>query len=35
MAMSFNLDYLSVDDLRKKAKSRIRKFSFEYLDSGW
>ncbi len=32
--MNFNLDFLSVDDLRKKAKSRIRKFAFEYLDGG-
>ncbi|WP_276167334.1 alpha-hydroxy acid oxidase [Zobellia alginiliquefaciens] len=34
MAMSFNSDYPSVDDLRAKAKSRIPKFAFEYLDGG-
>lgn len=34
MAMSFNSDYPSVDDLRTKAKSRIPKFAFEYLDGG-
>lgn len=32
--MSFNSDYPSVDDLRTKAKSRIPKFAFEYLDGG-
>ncbi|SFR66810.1 alpha-hydroxy acid oxidase [Maribacter stanieri] len=34
MAMSFNSDYPSVDDLRTKSKSRIPKFAFEYLDGG-
>ena len=34
MAMSFDSDYPSVDDLRTKAKSRIPKFAFEYLDGG-
>lgn len=34
MAMSFNSDYPSVDDLRLKAKKRIPKFAFEYLDGG-
>ena len=34
MAMSFDSDYPSVDDLRIRAKSRIPKFAFEYLDGG-
>ena len=34
MAISFNSDYPSVDDLRLKAKKRIPKFAFEYLDGG-
>ncbi|MEP2239356.1 MAG: alpha-hydroxy acid oxidase [Maribacter sp.] len=34
MAINFNSDYPSVDDLRIKAKSRIPKFAFEYLDGG-
>lgn len=34
MAVRFNPDYPSVDDLRTKAKSRIPKFAFEYLDGG-
>jgi len=34
MAMSFDSDYPSVDDLRTKAKARIPKFAFEYLDGG-
>ncbi|MEP4883030.1 alpha-hydroxy acid oxidase, partial [Maribacter dokdonensis] len=34
MAINFNSDYPSVDDLRSKAKSRIPKFAFEYLDGG-
>ena len=34
MAISFDSDYPSVDDLRNKAKSRIPKFAFEYLDGG-
>ncbi|CAM3323406.1 alpha-hydroxy acid oxidase [Zobellia roscoffensis] len=32
--MGFNSDYPSVDDLRIKAKGRIPKFAFEYLDGG-
>jgi L-lactate dehydrogenase (cytochrome) len=32
--MNFNSDYPSVDDLRTRAKSRIPKFAFEYLDGG-
>ena len=34
MAMSFNSDYPSVDDLRTKAQKRIPKFASEYLDGG-
>lgn len=30
----FDTNYPSVDDLRKKAKSRIPRFAFEYLDGG-
>ncbi|MDU8886987.1 alpha-hydroxy acid oxidase [Yeosuana sp. MJ-SS3] len=32
--MNFNTKYPSIDDLRKKAKKRIPKFAFEYLDGG-
>tara|TARA_R110002050_G_scaffold286121_1_gene436261 strand:- start:45016 stop:46164 length:1149 start_codon:yes stop_codon:yes gene_type:complete len=34
MAQSFNTNYPSIDDLRKKAQKRIPKFAFEYLDGG-
>ncbi len=34
MAKEFNSNYPSIDDLRTKAKSRIPKFAFEYLDGG-
>ena len=34
MALSFNYKYPSVEDLRKKAKNRIPRFAFEYLDGG-
>ncbi len=34
MAMDFNSDYPSVDDLRNKAKKRVPRFAFEYLDGG-
>jgi L-lactate dehydrogenase (cytochrome) len=34
MATSFNSDYPSIADLRTKAKSRMPKFAFEYLDGG-
>ena len=34
MAMEFNSDYPSMDDLRTKAMKRIPKFAFEYLDGG-
>ena len=32
--MSFNTKYPSIADLRDRAKSRIPKFAFEYLDGG-
>ena len=32
--MSFKAKYPSIEDLRKKAKQRIPKFAFEYLDGG-
>lgn len=34
MALTFNYKYPSVEDLRKKAKKRIPRFAFEYLDGG-
>jgi len=34
MAQSFDTRYPSVDDLREKAKKRIPRFVFEYLDGG-
>ncbi|MFK7768412.1 MAG: alpha-hydroxy-acid oxidizing protein [Mariniblastus sp.] len=34
MELSINSNYPSVDDLRTKAKKRIPKFAFEYLDGG-
>jgi L-lactate dehydrogenase (cytochrome) len=34
MALKFNNDYPSIDDLRLKAKKRIPKFAFDYLDGG-
>jgi len=34
MAQAFNLKYPSIDDLRKKAKRKMPKFAFEYLDGG-
>ena len=34
MAKNFDSKYPSVDDLRNKAKSRIPRFAFEYLDGG-
>lgn len=33
-ALKYNPNYPSVADLRKKAKKRIPKFAFEYLDGG-
>ena len=32
--MGFDTKYPSIEDLRKKAKKRIPKFAFEYLDGG-
>ena len=34
MAPKFNTKYPSIDDLREKAKKKIPKFAFEYLDGG-
>ena len=34
MALKYNTQYPSVEDLRKRAKERIPKFAFEYLDGG-
>lgn len=34
MKLQYNVKYPSVEDLREKAKSRIPKFAFEYLDGG-
>jgi len=34
IARHFNSKYPSIDDLRNKAKKRIPKFAFEYLDGG-
>jgi L-lactate dehydrogenase (cytochrome) len=34
MALEINTKYPSVDDLRNKAKKRIPRFAFEYLDGG-
>jgi L-lactate dehydrogenase (cytochrome) len=34
MKLQFNPNYPSIDDLRNKAKSRIPRFAFEYLDGG-
>ena len=34
MNIKYNSNYPSIDDLRKKAKQRIPRFAFEYLDGG-
>ena len=34
MTTSFNSHYPSIEDLRRKAKSRVPKFAFEYLEGG-
>ncbi|MFI5407236.1 MAG: alpha-hydroxy-acid oxidizing protein, partial [Nitrososphaerales archaeon] len=34
MTWDYNSRYPSVDDLRNKAKQKIPKFAFEYLDGG-
>lgn len=34
MQLAYNSNYPSIDDLRKKAKNKIPRFAFEYLDGG-
>jgi L-lactate dehydrogenase (cytochrome) len=34
MAWNYNSNYPSIDDLRNKAKSKVPRFAFEYLDGG-
>ncbi len=34
MKQQINYKYPSVDDLRSRAKAKIPKFAFEYLDGG-
>ncbi|HAD12172.1 MAG TPA: alpha-hydroxy-acid oxidizing enzyme [Saprospirales bacterium] len=34
MNLSYNTNYPAVDDLRKRARQRIPRFAFEYLDGG-
>ncbi len=34
MKLSYNPNYPSIDDLRKRAQQRIPRFAFEYLDGG-
>lgn len=34
MRLSYNPNYPSIEDLRKKARGRIPRFAFEYLDGG-
>lgn len=34
MKLEYNVNYPSVDDLREKARKRIPRFAFEYLDGG-
>ncbi len=34
MALKINTKYPSIDDLRAKARKKIPKFAFEYLDGG-
>jgi L-lactate dehydrogenase (cytochrome) len=34
MKLSYNPNYPAIDDLREKAKGRIPRFAFEYLDGG-
>jgi L-lactate dehydrogenase (cytochrome) len=34
MKLSYNSNYPAIDDLREKAKQRIPRFAFEYLDGG-
>lgn len=34
MKLQYNPQYPSIEDLKKKAKRRIPRFAFEYLDGG-
>ena len=34
MSLKFNSQYPSIEDLRNRAKKRIPRFAFEYLDGG-
>ena len=34
MELKYNSRYPAIDDLRNKAKRRMPKFAFEYLDGG-
>lgn len=34
MELTYNPDYPSIDDLRRRARQRIPRFAFEYLDGG-
>lgn len=34
MKLTYNTKYPSVDDLREKARKRVPRFAFEYLDGG-
>ena len=34
MSWKYNKKYPSIEDLRNKARKRIPKFAFEYLDGG-
>ena len=34
MKLEYNSSYPSIDDLRKKAQSKVPRFAFEYLDGG-
>lgn len=34
MAYNMNPNYPSIEDIRKRAKSRVLTFAFEYLDGG-
>ena len=34
MTWNYNKSYPAIEDLRKKAKKRMPRFAFEYLDGG-
>ena len=34
MKLEYNSRYASIDDLRRKAKRKVPKFAFEYLEGG-